>query len=29
MLLLNIDANSAKERLSASQNRIRQALTDG
>jgi N-acetylmuramic acid 6-phosphate etherase len=28
MLLLNIDANSAKERLSASQNRIRQALTD-
>jgi N-acetylmuramic acid 6-phosphate (MurNAc-6-P) etherase len=29
MLLLNIDANSAKERLSASQNRIRQALTEG
>jgi N-acetylmuramic acid 6-phosphate etherase len=29
MLLLNIDANSAKDRLSASQNRIRQALTDG
>jgi N-acetylmuramic acid 6-phosphate etherase len=29
MLLLNIDASSAKERLSASQNRIRQALTEG
>jgi len=28
MLLLNIDADSAKERLSASQNRIRQALTE-
>jgi N-acetylmuramic acid 6-phosphate (MurNAc-6-P) etherase len=29
MLLLDIDAESAKERLSASQNRIRQALTEG
>ena len=28
MLLLDIDAESAKERLSASQNRIRQALTE-